>query len=149
MAAAQNIFELNTEDVLGSKFRAFTSKVKGLSLTNASEYFAARSSLSKSLCDDIVSDLYKTIFKALTLGNKLNGDPIYRGTVVIGGVAGNSLVPGFPSQKCNILAMRICEMLESELQEVVNILMPISFSTVAEEALNFKPRSNLLNPPTV
>ena len=51
MAAAQNIFELNTEDVLGSKFRAFTSKVKGLSLTNASEYFLARSSLSKSLCD--------------------------------------------------------------------------------------------------
>ena len=146
MAELQNIFELNTSDVLGSNFRAFTSKIKGLSLTNSSEYFSARSSLSKSLCDDIVSNLYKTVFKALTLGNKINGDPIYRGTVVIGGNGGTAIIPGYPSQKANILAMRLCEMLESELQEILNILMPISFSTVAEQALNFQPRANLLNP---
>ena len=146
MAALQNIFELDTSDVLGSNFRAFTSRIKGLSLTNSSEYFAARASLSKSLCDDIVSNLYKTVFKALTLGNKINGDPIYRGTVVIGGAGGNAIVPSYPSQKVNILAMRLCEKLESELQEILNILMPISFSTVAEQSLNFQPRANLLNP---
>ena len=146
MAALQNIFELNTEDVLGSKFRAFTSRIKGLSLTNSSEYFAARASLSKSVCDDIVSNLYKTVFKALTLGNKVDGTPLYRGTVVIGGDSGVAIIPGFPSQKSNIIAMRLCEMLESELQEILNILMPISFSTVAEQSLNFQPRANLLNP---
>ena len=146
MAELQNIFELNTSDVLGSNFRSFTSKIKGLSLTNSSEYFSARSSLSKTLCDDIVNNLYKTVFKALTLGNKINGDPIYRGTVVIGGAGGNALVPGYPSQKANIISMKLCEMLESELHEILNILMPISFSTVAEQALNFQPRANLLNP---
>ena len=146
MAELQNIFELNTSDVLGSNFRSFTSKIKGLSLTNSSEYFAVRASLSKSLCDDIVSNLYKTVFKALTLGNKVDGTTLYRGAVVIGGTGGTSIVPGYPSQKANLIAMRLCEMLESELQEILNILMPISFSTVAEQALNFQPRANLLNP---
>ena len=145
-----NVFELNTLDVLGGGFREFSSQIKSLSLTDAKTYFSMRSSLSASLCDTIISNLYKTIFRALTAGTRLNGDPLFRENgIVLGGAAGTgSLIPSYPSQKANILAMRICELLESELSEIVNTLLPLSFSTVANESLNFQPRANLLNPTT-
>ena len=132
-----NVFELNTLDVLGSQFRSYLTDIRALSLTSPKVYFALRKELSTKTVDVVVSVMYKTIFKALTKGTSCDGDPLSTNTLH-GGPGG--LIPGFPSQKANILAMRICEMLENEL---IQILMPLSFDNVASNSLSYSTLGSL------
>ena len=135
-----NVFELNTMDVLGSQFRSYLTEIRALSLTNPKAYFTLRKELSTKTVDLIISDMYKTIFKALTKGTDAGGDPL-SSTPPYGRSPG--LVPGFPSQKANILAMRICEMLENELESVMQILMPLSFDNVASNSMSYSTLGSL------
>ena len=135
-----NVFELNTLDVLGSQFRSYLTDIRTLSLTSPKLYFALRKELSTKIVDVVVSQMYKTIFKALTKGTDWEGDPLSTVTLY-GGASG--FVPGFPSQKANILAMRICEMLENELESVMQILMPLSFDNVASNSLSYSTLGSL------
>ena len=135
-----NVFELNTLDVLGSQFRSYLTDIRALSLTSPKVYFALRKELSTKTVDVIVSQMYKTIFKALTKGTNCTDDPLSTNTLY-GGTGG--FIPGFPSQKANILAMRICEMLENELESVMQILMPLSFDNVASNSLSYSTLGSL------
>ena len=49
---------------------------------------------------------------------------------------GGGLVPGYPSQKANIIAMRFSENLESELLSILDILMPVSFDNIMSASMN-------------
>ena len=78
--------------------------------------------------------MYKTVFKALTKGQSYD-DKALSSTVNYGGGA-NAFCPKFPSQKANIISMKIAEDLETELLEVLAILMPVSFDNIMSSALN-------------
>ena len=140
-----NIFELSTLDVLGSSFRLYISEIRALSLTNSKNYFILRNELSKKIVDDTVSQMYKSIFKALTKGTTHNDNALSNGAVAYGGAGAAALVPGYPSQKANIIAMRISEMLESELLSVLDILMPVSFDNIMSASMNKVSRSSALH----
>ena len=99
-----NVFELNTLDILGSQSRSYLTDIRALSLTNPKGYFALRKELSTRTVDAVVSIMYKTIFKALTKGTDADGNPLST-TTLYGGTGG--LVPGFPSQKANILSIHV------------------------------------------
>ena len=142
-----NIFELSTVDVLGSSFRSYISDIRALSLTNSKNYFILRNELSKKIVDDTVSQMYKSIFKALTKGTTHNDNAL--STTVTYGVGAGALIPGYPSQKANIIAMRISEMLESELLSVLDILMPVSFDNIMSASMNQASRSSSLHMGTV
>ena len=135
-----NVFELDTMDVLGSQFRSYLTEIRALSLTNPKGYFTLRKELSTKTVDLIISTMYKTIFKALTKGTDFEGVPL--STTPLYGRTGG-FIPGFPSQKANILAMRICEMLENELESVMQILMPLSFDNVASNSMSYSTLGSL------
>ena len=130
----KNVFELDTNDVLGSGFRGYIADLRALSLTDPKRYFLLRTELSKKIVDDIVNQMYKTVFKALTKGQS-HDDKALSSTVNYGGGAG-AFCPKFPSQKANIISMKIAEDLETELLEVLAILMPVSFDNIMSSALN-------------
>lgn len=115
-----NIFELSTIDVLGSSGRSYISEVRALSLTNSKNYFLLRNELSKKIVDDVVSQMYKSIFKALTKGTTHNDNALSSGAVSYGG--GGGLIPGYPSQKANIIAMRISGNLERRFYLSINTI---------------------------
>ena len=139
-----NIFELNTMDVLGSGFRNYLSEIRALSLTNPKAYFLLRKEISTKIVDVTVALIYKTIFCALTKGNDVTGSPLST-TPLFGGDAADSLVPGYPSQKANIIAMRLAEILEQEMESILQTLLPLSFDNVASTSLSFQTRNTMTN----
>ena len=140
-----NLFELNTIDVLGSGYRSYLSDIRALSLTNPRVYFLLRKELSTKIVDEIVSMMYKTVFKSLTAGQTAAGAALSSETPYGGGAS--CYIPNFPSQKANIIGMRIAEILESELSVVVETLMPLTFDNVASNSLSFVTRSKLTHDP--
>ena len=137
-----NPFELSTIDVLGSSYRTYISEVRALSLTSPKQYFALRTELSKKIVDDTVSQMYKSVFKALTKG--MTHADVALSTTTNYGAGNGALIPGYPSQKANIIAMKISENLESELLAVLDILMPVSFDNIMSSSLNQISRASTL-----
>ena len=139
-----NIFELNTLDVLGSGFRNYLSEIRALSLTNPKAYFLLRKEISTKIVDVPVALIYKTIFSALTKGNDAAGTPLSR-LIAYGGDDADSLKPQYPSQKSNIIAMRLAEILEQEMEHILETLLPLSFDNVASTSLSFQTRNTMTN----
>ena len=138
-----NVFELSTQDVLGSGFRSYLTDVRALSLTDPKAYFVLRKDISKKIVDDPVSIIYKTIFLALTVGTDVDGEALSVATPYGKGRA--CLVPQFPSQKANIIAMRLAQILEEEMEQVLSTLLPLSFDNVASTSLSLATRNTMTN----
>ena len=138
-----NIFELTTQDVLGSGFRSYLTDVRALSLTNPKAYFLLRKEISTKLVDVPVSMIYRTIFLALSAGTNVDGGAL--SDVTPYGKGRECLVPQFPSQKANIVAMRLAQILEEELEQVLSTLLPLSFDNVASTSLSLATRNTMTN----
>ena len=138
-----NIFELNTLDVLGSGFRNYLSEIRALSLTNPKSYFLLRKEISTKIVDIPVALIYKTIFCALTKGQEINGDAL--ASTPAYGAGTDCYVPQYPSQKANIIAMRLAEILEQEMEQILQTLLPLSFDNVASTSLSFQTRNTMTN----
>ena len=138
-----NIFELNTLDVLGSGFRTYLTDVRALSLTNPKGYFLLRKEISTKIVDIPVSLIYKTIFLALTKGTNVEGEALSE--VIPYGAGRECLIPQYPSQKANIIAMRLAEIMEQEMEHILETLMPLSFDNVASTSLSFATRNTMTN----
>lgn len=138
-----NIFELNTLDVLGSGFRNYLSEIRALSLTNPKSYFLLRKEISTKIVDIPVAMIYKTIFCALTKGQEINGDALSSAPAY--GAGTDCYFPQYPSQKANIIAMRLAEILEQEMEQILQTLLPLSFDNVASTFLSFQTRNTMTN----
>ena len=138
-----NVFELNTLDVLGSGFRSYLSDIRALSLTNPKAYFLLRKEISTKIVDIPVSMIYKTIFLALTKGTDIDGGAL--SDVTPYGKGRECYIPQFPSQKSNIIAMRLAQILEEEMEHVLSTLLPLSFDNVASTSLSLATRNTMTN----
>ena len=141
--SSNNKFLLDTDDVLGFAFQEYLSSIRGLAISSPSEYYKLRAVLMKTIKRDAVGALYKTIFNALSLGADANGNAISAGGSTALGRA--PLVPQFPSQKVNDLAIRVASVLGEELNKVVDILMPDEFESIASKKLAIKGASSSID----
>lgn len=128
---SDNKFRLNTEDVLGFAFQEYLSSIRGMAISEPARYYKLRAQVMKQIKRDAVGALYKTIFNALTEGTDKDGTPI-------GELGRGPLIPMFPSQKTNDLAIRIASILGEELNKVVDIILPDEFETIASKKLAIK-----------
>ena len=138
-----NKFELDTDDVLGFAFQEYLSSIRGLAISSPAEYYKLRAQLMKTIKRDAVGALYKSIFNALSLGCDVNGNPISAGGST--SLGRGTLVPQFPSQKVNDLAIRVASVLGEELNKVVDILMPDEFENIAAKKLAIKGASSAID----
>jgi hypothetical protein len=141
-----NKFELDTEDVLGYGYQEYLSNIRGVAISQSSEYYKLRSALMRTIKRDAVKNLYTSIFQALSKGCDINGRPIQsdegNGTVVLGR---GSLVPMYPSQKVNDFAVEVSAMLGEHLNKIVDLLMPDEFEKIAAKKLQIKGAANSID----
>ena len=145
--ATIDVFQLDTNNVMGLKFKNYLSEIRALSLTNPRQYFVLRKDISTKIIDVPVSNLYKSVFLCLTKGTAINGDAL--STEVAYGTGAGALIPGYPSQKANIIALRLAEILEDELSKILETLMPLSFDNVASNTMSLATRSAMNNSTTI
>lgn len=127
-------FELDSEIVLGFKYEAFISSVRSMALSNPSAYFELRKEVMKKVRSDAVGQLYKTFFNVLTEGKDFKGAPIGR-------LGSGDLIPCYPPQKVNDLAISAANDMAAWIDKAVDILLPDDFEKLASSKLHLKGKS--------
>ena len=123
-------------DVLNLQYKKYKNSLYSQSLSKPSEYFQLRGTMSDTLKEAIVSDLYLTIYNLLRKGF------IMKGTTKVKVCGLNADLtdrePGYPSAEVNKLSLQITATLDDFMEEVINILMPPSFLALADNKLQIK-----------
>jgi hypothetical protein len=137
-----NKFMLDTNDVLGFSYQSYVSKIRALALSKPDKYFTLREEVLKSVKNDAVGNLYKTLFAVLSKGETLAGDPI-GSDAKLGGRAGQ-FCPGYPSQKINDFCIQVAQDLADHINRAIDIILPDDFEKLAAGKLNLKGRANVI-----
>jgi hypothetical protein len=90
----------------------------------------------RSVKNDAVSQLYKTLFNVLSKGTRLDGRPI--------GKLGDSLHPNYPSHKINDFCIGVASDLADHINRAIDIILPDDFKKLAAGKLNLKGRANVI-----
>ena len=136
-SVTSNKFYLDTDDVLGFGYQEYISAVRAKALTSPASYYTMRRLVLQKVKKDAVGNLYKTLFNVLSLGRDIANHPI-------GDLGKNELIPCFPSQKINDLAIKISSMLADKLNSVINIILPEDFEQIASSKLSLKGRASII-----
>ena len=126
-----NPFLLNTDDVLGFSYEAYIQKIRAISISSPQSYFDMRAEVLQKVKRDAVSNFYRTLFAVLTEGKDLAGNPIIKNQ------SGTPLVPGYPSQKTNSLAIAGASEMNSWCEKALEIILP-DFNSIASHKLVVK-----------
>lgn len=128
-----NSMELNPEVLTGLAFKKFKSKMYSLALGSPKTYYALREACLNQIETEIVNDLYKIFFNALTKGMKKNGtSPIE--TDGTGGVGVTRLgEPNYPTNLINNLAMDAVADLQGHISKIIDILVPQDLDKISNQ----------------
>jgi hypothetical protein len=134
--ASNNRFYLETSDVLGFKYQEYVADIRALALSKPAEYFQLRKEVLKSVKNDAVSALYKTLFNVLSTGTNIQGRPIGR--------LGSDFSPGYPSHLINDFSIGVASDLADHINRAVDIILPNDFEQIAAGKLNLKGKANVI-----
>lgn len=134
--ATENKFQLDTNDVLGFSYQEYVADIRAMALAKPADYFLLRKEVLKSVKNDAVSALYKTLFNVLSKGTNLDGRPIGR--------LGSELHPNYPSQKINDFCIQVASDLADHINRAIDIILPDDFEKLASGKLNLKGRANVI-----
>jgi hypothetical protein len=123
---ASDRFKVQPSNYLGEQFEAFRENQYAEALANPTQYYKKRAAVMARIKGKMVDELYSNIFLMLT-----EGDP----TIVDNGGNGNTFIPNYPAQDANNVALKIFKNILSQLNEVVNILLPNDYRLVAARNL--------------
>ena len=127
---------VDPNDALSLQYKKYKNSLQAQSLSKSSEYFKLKGDSTEKLKTKLVTELYKTVYDLLRYGS-IN----VAGTMVqVCGKDsdGNDRIPGVPSSRVNELSLQITATFDDFMEEVINILMPLSFLQLAESKLTQK-----------
>lgn len=119
-------------DILALQYNKYKSDLYGNALSKPSEYFKLRGDLEDKLKTTLVTNMYKTIYELLRYG--------CIDSVCVCGKDANAVdrIPGYPSAKVNALSMKITSQFNSFMDEIIEILMPPSYTDLATTKMAVK-----------
>jgi hypothetical protein len=134
--SSTNKFFLDTNDSLGFAYQEYVADIRALALSKPAEYFQLRKEVLKSVKNDAVSALYKTLFNVLSTGTTIQGRPIGR--------LGSDFKPLYPSHLINDFCIGVASDLADHINRAVDIILPDSFEQLATGKLNLKGKANVI-----
>lgn len=140
--ATENKFQLDTNDVLGFAYQEYVAEVRALALSKPDKYFLLRKEVLRSVKNDAVGNMYKTLFAVLSKGETLSGAQIGTGDAHLGGR--NGLHPNYPSQKINDFCIQVASDLADHINRAIDIILPDDFEKLAAGKLNLKGRASVI-----
>jgi len=125
-------FSVEPSDYLGFDYEQFKEAQYKLALSNPSQYFTQREAIIKSVRNQAVTDIYATIYNALTTGTDKGG----RNLIVPG------VVPHYPRQEVSKFALSAAQTLAKISESAVDLILPKNFQEIALKRTHDKSRGN-------
>ena len=119
---------LNPSDSLGLQYATFRKSLYAMSLSKPSLYYELQERVTEEIKNKLVTNLFKDTYELLRYG-------IIDGKNVLGD---DLPAPGVPSLKVNQLAISITSTLNSFVDEMLELLLPKSFLSLADNRLRLQ-----------
>jgi hypothetical protein len=129
-------FKIETDDYLSYNYDEYRNSLYALALTKPSEYFALRSKVLAAVKKKAINNVYETFFNILSNG-QVEGNAMLD-TVRAGG-------PAYPKQLVTKIALKAARTLDSILNEVIEIILPQDFKTLANLSMVTKSQADAIN----
>ena len=125
---------INVNDNLGLQYKRFRKSLYSLSLSKPSVYYDLQEKVTNQIKTRMVTSVYKDVYELLRFG-KINEVSIFHDT--------NVPPCGVPSNKVNELAMSITQTLDSFCDELIELILPKSFLSLADNRLRVQSEINI------
>jgi hypothetical protein len=129
-------FKIETDDYLSYNYDEYRNSLYALALTKPSDYFALRSLVLAAVKKKAVANVYETFFNVLSKGIVDNNAMLE--TVRTGG-------PAYPKQLVTKIALKAARTLDIILNEVIEIILPQDYKTLANLSMVTKSQANGIN----
>ena len=124
---------LNANDVLGLQYSTFRKSLYALSLSKPSEYYKLQEDVTQQIKKKLVTTLYKDTYELLRFGR------IDTVSIMPIGIP----APDVPSLKVNESAMSITSTINSFVDEILELILPKSFLSLADNRLRVQSEINI------
>ena len=139
--AADNVnanFRVNIGNYLNIQHSLYLDSIKGVAYSTPSAYFLYRKTINDHIRTESISNLYNTLFNALKSGYKSDGR-----TPIADPMIGGS--PNLSEVKINEIIISISKSLDSQLQQIIDILAPAELSSMAYQRTNIRGQAEGVN----
>ena len=126
---------INVNDVLGLQYQRYRKSLYSLSLSKPSVYYELQETVTSQIKKKLVSTMYKDIYDLLRFG-KIGTNSIFE-------LQQSIPPPGVPSTKVNALAMSITQTLDNFCDELIELILPKSFLSLADGRLRVQSEINI------
>ena len=125
-------FRIPVNDYLGHNYNAFRDRLFAMAISNPSDYFKMREAIVKDVKTKAVKDLYNVLYDTLTEGTTGGGRSVDKGGVSF------EFKPALPPQSANELCLGAAKTLDKILDDVLDIIIPIDYHSIASKRLEMK-----------
>ena len=126
---------INVNDVLGLQYQRYRKSLYSLSLSKPSVYYELQEKVTNEIKERLVSTMYKDIYDLLRFG-RIDTKSIFE-------LQQSIPPPGVPSTKVNALAMSITQTLDNFCDELIELILPKSFLSLADGRLRVQSEINI------
>ena len=143
MADSQN-FRIDTSNYLGIEHSNFKNKLMEIALTTPADYFELREFVLRAVKEQAIKTFYDTIYYVLSEGKLTAGS-------AAGSAAGTArraglFLPKYPKQKITEIALQGGKTMDSIIDDVIEIILPIDYQQLAAQRLSRKGEANGIGP---
>ena len=124
---------INVNDTLGIQYKRFRKSMYSISLSKPSVYYELQEKVTNEIKKKMVTSVYKDVYELLRFG-KIDKKSIFANTDIP--------PPGIPSNKVNELAMSITQTLDGFCDELIELILPKSFLSLADGRLRVQSEIN-------
>ena len=125
---------INVNDTLGIQYKRFRKSMYSISLSKPSVYYELQEKVTNEIKKKMVTSVYKDVYELLRFG-KIDKKSIFANTDIP--------PPGIPSNKVNELAMSITQTLDGFCDELIELILPKSFLSLADGRLRVQSEINI------
>ena len=118
-------FQFEPDDYLGLKYEEYKNDMYALAISFPREYFKLRKNVLKSVKTQAIGDIYTTFYNVLSQGTDKEG------VNIINPRGETDLSPGYPKQEVSKIALKAARTLDSILDEVIGIILPLNYKHLA------------------
>ena len=129
-------FKIDTAQYLGQLYGLYRDEAFSLAIGNPSSYFQYRKRVVDYVKTKAIKNLYDVIYNVLVNGDETdaNGTPANKPF----GDDFNLSIPNVPEARVNEIALSAAKTLDRILDEVLDLVCPLDYHTIASKRLEMK-----------
>ena len=143
MADSQN-FRIDTSNYLGIEHSNFKNKLMEIALTTPADYFELREFVLRAVKEQAIKTFYDTIYYVLSEGKLTAASPA--GSAAGAARRAGLFLPKYPKQKITEIALQGAKTMDSIIDDVIEIILPIDYQQLAAQRLSRKGEANGIGP---